>query len=327
MRNLADTFVDDITPSIHEYNRNPNEWSYKGLVSACERCLSTYSKVINDIEKEYKHLNGQINIKQATDNILKRLSQITTVLNEFNRHKVDIGHARVSFIPIIMNLEKQIRSLKYRGDKLNLTQYEESLKSLKDMVANSEADKLIPKIQGLNNKAKLLQDNIRNVRIQIPNEGVNAALVTETALPNKVEAVSLLVKEKPEVSKSVTFNEQANKIKEVKPDRENYFESKKQQTIPKLQESLKGFKKEEETQHKSKNIRYCKPTAYFIAAIALSALIITVAFLTEAYVILAALIIPAMIGLYGYNECQKPNSNLQESVRVKESVVVSAELC
>jgi hypothetical protein len=50
----------------------------------------------------------------------------------------------------------------------------------------------------------------------------------------------------------------------------------------------------------------------------LSALIITAAFLTQTYIILAALIIPAMIELYGYNEGQKPDSKLQENIELEK---------
>lgn len=50
---------------------------------------------------------------------------------------------------------------------------------------------------------------------------------------------------------------------------------------------------------------------YFITA-ALSALIIVAAFLTQTYMVLAALIIPAVIGLYWYNK-GKPDPKLQNS--------------
>ncbi|APR97803.1 hypothetical protein [Wolbachia endosymbiont of Folsomia candida] len=198
IHNLADTFVDDITPAVYQYNQKQNKESYRALVSACKTCLSRYSKVISDIEEEYKHLNNQINIEQALDNILKRLSQITTVLDEFNEYQ--IGHSNKSFIPIALKLEKQIKLTEDQGST-KLTKHKKELESLKRIIAEGGVDVLIPQIHELNNKAKLLQSHIRNSGIHIPNEKVNATNMKNVASTNSVE-------EKPGTSKQVTFNEQ-----------------------------------------------------------------------------------------------------------------------
>ncbi|WP_110409277.1 hypothetical protein [Wolbachia endosymbiont of Folsomia candida] len=60
----------------------------------------------------------------------------------------------------------------------------------------------------------------------------------------------------------------------------------------------------------------------------LSALIIKAAFLTQTHIILAALIIPAMIGLYGwslYKEENKPDSKFQEDIEVKNISTLERE--
>lgn len=184
MPNLTNTFVDDITPAIYAYNREPGEESYKQLVSACKRCLSIYSKVINDIEEEYNHLNNAINPEQTIDSILKRLDQITTILNQFNEYQ--IGHSSTLFIPIALELERTIKLMESNVDTHaeKLKQYKKTLESLKGIIASQEVNILIPEMQELNNRAKLLQDNIRNSWIQTPSKKVNT-----TPIVNKEKLV------------------------------------------------------------------------------------------------------------------------------------------
>ncbi|AGJ98516.1 hypothetical protein wNo_00560 [Wolbachia endosymbiont of Drosophila simulans wNo] len=171
MPNLANTFVDDITPAIYAYNQELSRISYNQFVFACKRCLSIYSKVIDDIEEEYNHLNNAVNTGQTIDDILKRLDQITTVLNQFN--ECQIVHTSTSFIPIVLKLERTMKSdVDTNAEKLK--QNKKELELLKGIIANQEAGILIPKIQELNNRAKLLQDNIRNswIQVVITNENV-----------------------------------------------------------------------------------------------------------------------------------------------------------
>ncbi|WP_264720038.1 TomO hydrophobic C-terminal domain-containing protein [Wolbachia endosymbiont (group B) of Eucosma cana] len=156
-------------------------------MSACKLCLSRYSKVINDIEKEYNHLNNEINNEKAIDSILKRLDQVTTVLNQFNEYQIQ--HASTLFVPIAVKLEGTIKSMEGYGNVYaeELKQHKLELELLKGIIVNQEVDILIPKIQELNDRAKLLQDNIRNSGIQTPSKKVNTTpVVKNVALPNQV---------------------------------------------------------------------------------------------------------------------------------------------
>lgn len=115
-------------------------------------------------------------------------------------------------------------------------------------------------------------------------------------------------------------------IERSKSVKGGYFSAKKKSDALKKGLKTLGVTQEETAEKSSLNGQ----AAYFTIAIALSALIIATAFLTQTYIILAALVIPAILGLYGWLLCKedqniKPDSKLQEELKVTKSTISDIE--
>ncbi|WP_367363651.1 hypothetical protein [Wolbachia endosymbiont (group B) of Scrobipalpa ocellatella] len=83
--------------------------------------------------------------------------------------------------------------------------------------------------------------------------------------------------------------------------------------------------KSDRVQNKTQNIQRHRSTVYFTLSASLSALIIALAFVTQTYIFLAALIVPAVIGLCGWSlyekeKGDKPSSNIQNNVKAERAL-------